>query len=509
MTRGSRQDVARPIDAAGETLAEGYDPELLTSRFRRGLGLSFVNSVLTRLATFSLGILLARLLAPDEFGLYAVALVVLNLISVFSDLGGGAAVVRHTGDIRPMLPTVWSVSLIGSVLTYLVCYFAAPLLADGFGESGATALIRVLSLNVILSGIAIVPAAVLTRNLQQGKRLIADLVGVAASLSLTGILALAGYGAWSLVVGNCIGTAVVVALLVALSHEFPHVGIDRLYLREVARIGGAAMAGALLLTVLVSVPQIVTGSMLGATALGFFYLASNVAHWPVQIATATLQRVILAMFSRQRDAGERMDVAAGSVLARLLAVCLPAAAALAILADPVIVILYGDRWKPAAIVLSALAIAAMVRILSEVVLDLLLALGAPGLTVAVNLIWLVGLIPVTIVAGHVWGLAGIAWAQAGVAIVVSLPANAYALHRAGIRPLPLLGRITPGLIGLPLAVAAQLILSVTMQNSWLVLLAGAAVTALAVLLGLLLVSRRPHEAQGASPPADSVHPARS
>lgn len=465
------------------------DHQHLERRFRRGLGLSFVNTVVTRLANFSLGILLARLLAPEEFGLYAIALVVLNLLYVFCDFGGAAALIRHSGDVRQMIPTVWTFSLFGSALTYLACFGAAPWIAAGFGSPESTDLIRVLSLNVILSGIGIVPAGMLMRDMHQGKRLIADLAGTTLTLAVTGVLAITGLGVWSLVIGNCVGTALVVILLLAATREYPRLGWATRYVDEILRIGLAATTGSLLLVMLISVPQVVTGSLLGITALGFYYLAFNVSNWPVQIATATLQRVILPLFSRIRDAGRSMDDAASAVIARVLAVCLPASAALALLAEPIVRVLYGSRWLPASVVLSALAIAALVRILSEVVGDLLLAIGAAGLSVVVNVVWLIAAIPATVVAGNVWGLAGVAWAQVVVAMAVSVPANIYALRRADLNLRRITRQVWPALTGLPIAIVALLVLRLTESSDWVQLIVGVGVYAGASAVSWRMIAR--------------------
>lgn len=492
----SRRQREYRVDTTTHDLSSSDDRGELAGRFRRGLRLSFVNTVLTRMANFSLGILLARLLAPDEFGLYAIALVVLNLLYVFCDFGGGAALIRHSGDVRSMLPTVWTFSLVGSALTYVACYLAAPLVAVGFGSPEATALIRVLSLNVILSGIGIVPAAVLMRQMLQGKRLIADLAGTALNLTLTGILAVAGLGPWSLVFGNCAGTLLVVVLLMIVTHEYPRLGWATRYVDEILRIGMAAAAGALLFVVLISVPQLVTGSLLGTTALGFYYLAFNVSSWPVQIVTATLQRVILPLFSRVRDLGRGMDDAAGAVIARVLAVCLPAVAALALLADPIVLVLYGSRWSTASAVLSALAIAAVVRILSEVIGDLLLAMGAAALSVVVNVVWLVASIPATILAGKMWGLAGIAWAQVVVAIAVSVPANVYALRRANLHLLSMARQIAPALIGTPGAIVGLVIIRIAVPSAWLELIIGATVAICGIAISWLMIIRKQGQRPG-------------
>ncbi|WHT21100.1 oligosaccharide flippase family protein [Crossiella sp. CA-258035] len=462
----------------------------LGGRFRRGLGLSLLNTLLSRLGTFLLGVLLARLLAPEDFGLYAAALVVQMLLLTFNDLGAAASVVRHSGDVRPLLPTAWTVAVCGGTTAFALCLVAAPALAAGLGSPQATDIVRLLAANVFLDGFAAVPGALLTRELRQASRLVADLSGVVVNLALTGALALSGFGAWSLAIGHVSGTAVVVVVLLFVSRQWPRFGFDREHFGEVGRYGVTVVASGMVIVLSNAVPQVVAGSILGATALGFFYLANNVANWPVSIVSTTLERVALATFSRARDRGVDLNLAAGEVVGLVGIAVLPGGLALAILSGPIVEVVYGSAWAPAAHVLSALAIAAVARVLTDLAFHLLLAVGAPLSSALVNVSWLVALVPATVAAAMVWGLVGIGWAQAVVAFVVAVPVHAWRLHRAGISLAALAkGLAYPALAGL-LAVAGLLAIRAFADSPLLDVALGAALTAAVV--GVGWYTRRHH-----------------
>lgn len=411
----------------------------LGGRFRRGMRLSLLNTLLSRMGTFLLGILLARLLAPEDFGVYATALVVQYLLLTFNDLGAAAAVVRREGDVTAMLRTAWTVSVAGGVLAFTICAVGAPWLASALGSPQATDVVRLLAVNALLDGFAAVPGAILTRELRQGRRLAADLTGTVVNLLVTGVLALLGMGVWALAVGHVVGTAVVVVTLLVVTRQLPRFGIDRAVFREVAAYGVTVVASGMLSVGLVSTPQVVTGGLLGAGALGFLYLAGNVANWPVSVISTTIERIALATFARAREHGADLNRAAGGVVGMVAAATMPACAGLAVLAQPIVLVLYGPAWAPAGTVLAGLAVAAVGRVLAELVFNLLLATGAMMSSVLTQGVWLAALIPVTVVAGHWWGLAGVAWAQAAVAVFVALPAHVWGLRRAGVR-VTILGR---------------------------------------------------------------------
>ncbi|SDN56667.1 oligosaccharide flippase family protein [Allokutzneria albata] len=463
--------------------AETAERRGLAGRFRRGLWLSLLNTLLSRVGTFVLGIVLARLLAPEEFGLYATALVVQGLLLAFNDFGAATAVVRRSGDVRPMLPTAWTISVLGGAFAFAACAVSAPALASALGSPHATEIVRFLAINVLLDGFACVPGAMLTRELAQARRLVADLSGTVVNLAVTATLAFLGWGAWSLAIGHVTGTALVVVLLFVLSGHVPNFGFSAEHFKEVGAYGISVVASSLLVMLAQSVPQMVTGSLLGATALGFFYLASNVANWPVSIVAGTVERVALAVFARAREHSTDLDRAAGGVMGLVGVALLPGGVALALLAEPVVEVVYGHRWAPAAVVLSGLAIAAIGRVFADMALHLLLAVGAPLSSALIQLWWLVTLVPATVVAAKLWGLPGIGWAQAAVALLVAVPVHLWGLRRAGIRVVSLVRGMLPSSLSAVATAGGLVLIRVLSTNPLLTVALGGLLTAAVVAYG--------------------------
>ena len=114
--------------------AEGADV-LLGRQVRSGLAWSLLNNGVAHAGTTVTGIVLARILAPEDFGVYAVALVVYMAVLSVNELGVSLAVVRWTGDVAAIAPTVATIALGSSILMYAVCFVAAPGLASGLGRT--------------------------------------------------------------------------------------------------------------------------------------------------------------------------------------------------------------------------------------------------------------------------------------------------------------------------------------------------------------------------------------
>lgn len=141
-------------------------------------GWSVLNTVLSRLGTLGIGIALARVLGPESFGTFAVALEALMAVLSFNELGVSLAIVRWPGDPARIVPTVNTISVVSSGIFCALAILAAPMFTEAVGDSGATDVIRILTISVFINGIVASPAALLQRNFQEKKRPGIDQVNV-------------------------------------------------------------------------------------------------------------------------------------------------------------------------------------------------------------------------------------------------------------------------------------------------------------------------------------------
>src|SRR5688572_4587336 len=115
----------------------------------RALGWSLLNTAVSRIGTLGIGIVMARLLGPEEFGTYAVAFVALLAVLSFNELGVSLAVVRWPGDPRAIAPTVTTISLISSALLTLAVWMVAPAFTAAMDAPDATPVIRLLAISIL------------------------------------------------------------------------------------------------------------------------------------------------------------------------------------------------------------------------------------------------------------------------------------------------------------------------------------------------------------------------
>jgi O-antigen/teichoic acid export membrane protein len=418
--------------------------ETLFDRASKALGWSFLNTAVGRFGTLAIGIMVARILGPREFGTFAVAMVALLAVLSFNELGVGLAIVRWPGDPRSIAPTVATISLVSSCLIYLGCFVGAPVFAASMGNPGATWVIRILTFNVVLDGLTQTPAALLQRGFRQDRKMLVDQVNSWLGTLVTIGCAVGGMGAMSLAVGRITGALVAGVMFVAFSPEPLRFGFDRSAARALLRFGVPLAGSSLVVFAVTSVDQIVVGKVLGAAALGFYVLALNLSNWPVSMLSQPLRGVAPAAFARlQPDqvAMRRTFLSTGRLLA---AVTLPVCLLLSGAAQPLVHLLYGGRWLPSAAVLTWLALLGALRVLFEFAYDYFVVLARTRPVFTIQCLWLIVAIPSLVVGAHLDGVAGVAAAQVAVALLVVVPAYLWELRAVGIGVRQVLFQIWPG-----------------------------------------------------------------
>lgn len=451
-------------------------------------GWSVLNTVLSRVGTLGIGIALARVLGPESFGTFAVALVALMAVLSFNELGVSLAIVRWPADPAKIVPTVNTISVAGSALFCGLALLAAPIFTAAVNDPDATDVIRVLIISVFINGVVASPAALLQRNFLEKKRMIIDQTNVWVGAGISLLLALTGMGAMALAVGR-VAASLLTAVMFLRASPMPYrFGLDRDYLLPLLRFGLPLAGTSIIFFVIGYSDQFTAGVVLGTTGLGLYVLAFNLSSWPVSILSQPLRRVAPAAFSAMQNDRGQMNATLSAIVSVVLCAALPVLLFLAASSTPVIDVIYGSAWLPAAVVLSWLVVAAFAKILCDLAYDFLVVLGRSGTVFMIQAGSLVVLIPALIFGAQFFGLGGLAAAQALVMFLVVLPCYLYQLHKAGVNLRAMTQGIwLPILVGLATGAIAWWIASVQTNSFLAVMMAG--LVAGAATLGLLYLRR--------------------
>jgi O-antigen/teichoic acid export membrane protein len=402
----------------------------LFARAGRALRINVLNTLLGRFGTLAIGIALARILGPEEFGTFAVALLALLAVLSFNELGVSLAIVRWPGSPREIAPTVATLSTLSSAVLAAVTVAVAPFFCAAMGAPDATDVVRVLAASILIDGLVATSAAMLQREFRAGRRMVIDqTVGWVGALSSIA-MALAGFGAMSLAMGRITGALIGAVLFI---HAQPiRFGFDRAVARRLLNFGLPLAGSSVIVFGVKFVDQFVVGTVLGPVALGFYVLAFNLSNWPVTVFSQPVREVSPAAFARLQNDPPALRSAFVSSVGLLAAVTLPVCLVLTGAAEPIISVVYGSAWTPAAMALTWLGVFAGLRILFELVYDYFVVLGSTRAVFTVQVIWFVALVPALYAGAELGGIAGAAFANVAVAVVVVVPLYLLELKRAEI-----------------------------------------------------------------------------
>ncbi|MFJ3905519.1 lipopolysaccharide biosynthesis protein [Streptomyces sp. NPDC090025] len=424
---------AGPTGPTGSPGTSGTPAPDLGSKVRSATRWSLVNTMVMRLGNFATGIVLVRyVLDPAAWGVYGVAQTVLMVLLSANELGVTLAVVRWEGDVRRFAPTVLTLGALSSGLLYATLFAAAPAVAGLLGAPEATAVLRVMCLCLILDGLAQVPAGVLTREFRQGRRMIVDALNFVVSTGVTLALALQGWGAMSFACGAVAGNVVALAGCALAAPGMLRFGWNAEQARALLRFGVPLAGASLLSLAVVNADAMIVGAVLGHVALGYYMLAFNMAGWPVRVISETARRVSFAGFSRLADTPKALSDGFARALGALMTATVPACVLLGALAGPLVELVYGARWRPAAEALPWLMALGLARIAAELTYDCLVAIGRRRSLLLIQALWLVTLVPVLVLAARAGGIETVAAGHVLVAGAVVLPVFLVALRRGGI-----------------------------------------------------------------------------
>jgi lipopolysaccharide exporter len=401
---------------------------------RRGALWVVASNLLLRLANLLLTAVVAHILSPHDFGVFAVALTAFFIVSSIGELGVSSCLMRADLDIDSLAPTVATISALSSaILAGAMVAFASPI-ATALGSAEAVGPIRVMSLAVLLVGVFAVPNAQMLRDFKQDKIFLANAISFIPSTAVLIILAKSGSGAMAFAWSRVVGQFVLGSVLIAAAPRHYRPGLARSALSVVLRFG-IPLAGANFVNyILLNVDYAFVGHLLGAAELGVYMLAFTIASSPYSLLGAVINNVSMPAFSRVKHDPALLKNAMSSALRGVSLIAMPMCAMMIALARPLILTVYGAKWAEAANVLVILSLYGAVFIVCLLFANMLTSLGRTKFLLVLQLIWIGTLVPAMVLGVRKDGIVGAAYAHVAVIIPIVLPSYLLALKRVtGVR----------------------------------------------------------------------------
>jgi PST family polysaccharide transporter len=382
----------------------------------RGTGVTLAGQIAQVLMQVAAVVVLARLLSPRDYGLYAIVLVLVGVGEIFRDFGLSSAAIQAVTLTRLQRDNLfWINSALGVTLAGLAVV-AAPWVAGLFHQPSLTAIIRVLAVTFVFNGLATQFRADLNRRLCFGRLAVTDLLGQFVGLTVAVVCAAAGLGYWALVASQLAQVGTVLVLVVVFARWRPRLPRRGVPLQSFLRYGWNFVATEIVNYFGNNVDSTVIALRFGAQPLGLYNRAFQLVMNPLNQFRSPATTVALPVMSRlQRDiprANEylrRAQLAIGYTIVAGLALGTGAA-------ERVVHVALGSHWHQVTPLFALLAIAASFQMLSFVGYWAYLSRGLTGDLFRYTIVTF-ALRGVCIAAGSAWGLVGVA---AGYAVAHAL-----------------------------------------------------------------------------------------
>lgn len=338
--------------------------ENLTDRTTRAtqwrLGSVAVGGV-SQLAT---SVVLARLLTPSDFGVVALAFVVLGFARPFADLGVGAAVVQRADLTDRHIRTAFTFSMLLGVAVAAVVAAAAPLGAVVMRDPSVTSILRALSVVFAIESTAVVAGAILRRRLDFKRQFFVDSSSNVLGFGAVAVgLALLGHGAWSLVWGALVQTVLAASAQLAVVRHSVRPLLARRELADLSYFGFGSTLNACLSYVALNGDNFVVGRWIGAASLGLYGRAYALMNLPYTFFASVMTSVLFPAFAQVQGEPARLRRAYLLVTQLTAMVAGPAMGLLAIAAPHLVSSLYGPQWTGVVVPLQILCVAGYLRAL--------------------------------------------------------------------------------------------------------------------------------------------------
>lgn len=366
--------------------------------------------------SWAVTLLLARLLIPGDYGLFAIALSVLAILELLQEFGLGTAIVQRQ-DLKPaeINGMFWIVTVSSFLLTAAVFAAAGPI-SRFYAEPHLMWILRILCLTFFVNSLSMVPYNLLTKAIDLRHRSLAEALGTTASALVALGLAWFGYGVWALVYGHLARSIVITAAVGVCARWSPGLELDFGGMRSIIafgiRVAGTHFVGSLSPTA----TTFILARVLGATAVGLFSMAQGLADGPHRVSTAVINQLSLPVFSKLQSDTPTLRGYFLKISKYVVAVSVPIQTGLVLVAPDLVPVLLSSKWAGIVVPFQLFCLESMFVTFTLTCSPLLIARDRAHVLFVRSVISMVALC-IAAAAGAPLGLVGVAAAR----LIVMIP----------------------------------------------------------------------------------------
>lgn len=351
-----------------------------------GIKWTFAASVVQRVITFGTTVILARILSPADFGLFALAFVMIDAFGIFKSLGFDSALVRRKGeDIERACNTAFFLIPAMGMILFVILFLFAPIGAKFLNNPQVATIIRTLAVVFVIGTFGKVPQTILYRDMKFKYKSIGEVSAAITYATLALFLALNEFGVWSLVIAYIVKTFVQISIEWYFSGWKPRFEFDKAIAWDMFHFGKYVLAGSMIWFLYSNLDNIVIGKVLGVTMLGYYAIAMNMSNFLNDYLLGKIGGIMYPAYSKIQEDREDIKRVMLKTLRYVSIILFPFSFGLFMFAPDILRLVFGPKWLPVANVLRILAFVGMLRSLGTAIWPIFLARGQSKTDFQINL----------------------------------------------------------------------------------------------------------------------------
>ncbi len=352
----------------------------LSDKMFKGLAWSMLERLSVQGIQFVLGIILARILSPTEYGTIGLLTVIIAFLQVFVDSGFSKALIQKQDRTHIDISTVFFFNVFISFICYIILWFSAPFIANFYQNEMLTNLMRVLSLSLLFSALFTVPMTLFTIELNFKAIARTNLIAVVLSGGIGVVMAYKGFGVWALVWQTIIKSMLMVILMWGQMKWKPLFVFSRISFKALFPYGSRLLVASLLNTVINNFSNLFIAKLSSARDLGFYTRGTQFADMVYGMFSSVLDSVLLPSLASIQEEKEKLIQLTRTTIKAAALIVAPVLIGLAVIAEPLIKVLLTDKWLMAVPIMQIFCVARLITIISGINVNILYAIGRTDLT---------------------------------------------------------------------------------------------------------------------------------
>lgn len=360
--------------------------DTLKNKTIKGVGWSAADAFLGQGITFLVGLVLARILSPEEYGLIGICLIFTTVLNGVVDSGFSSALIRKKDATNDDFNTMFITNLVISFVLYIGLYFASPYIATFFDRTELTPLIRVLGVVLIINALSITQNTILTKRIDFKTKTKVSLISATISGVVGIAMAYSGFGVWALISQVLTKQLLYTICLWIFNRWWPNFTFSSESFRYMWGFGSKMMLSGLLDNIWKQLYQVVVGKFYSPATLGQYSRSKEYANIFSANLTSIVQRVSYPALAEIQDDKSRMIAAYRKVIKVTMFVTCVCMISIGAVAEPLIYCLIGPKWHEAATYLPLICITMSLYPLHAINLNMLQIQGRSDIFLYLDII---------------------------------------------------------------------------------------------------------------------------